>query len=216
MSRYLIIGAHLLEEDLGGVEAVEAIPLADLFLSGYRFDDHVDTASRELLLSVADARKRLLENEVFVAIRFGLSVANAAQAEEKCRSYVNQWRALLEKYRGRVELTLRIAGTADAPARPDRSKFSSGRDYLMELQRLQTPARLEPELAAAVEQTLAGAVDESRWQRRDDGGWDVAFITQRDRISEVALRAESLKERLKGRAFLLSGPWPLEAFATDE
>lgn len=213
--RFALIGAHLREEDLAAVPGIEAIPLEGLTLSAIAYDPAEGLADRKAIATAARVRGELLAIETFVALRYGTSVTGPAEAMEKCRQFLPAWKELLEKHRGTVEMTLKVAGS-DVPLRPDRKQFASGRAYLEELHRSRSSTSVDPLFRAAAEKELGEPATRWRWVRRDDGGLELAFLTRRERASEVRAAGLRLKQTFPEVPFLVSGPWPLEVFADGE
>ncbi|MEO8032951.1 MAG: hypothetical protein ABI837_00845, partial [Acidobacteriota bacterium] len=162
-----------------------------------------------LLLRVAEVRARLLDRATFIAVRYGFAAWSAGEASSKVGAEVPRWRALLERHRGRVEMTLKVAAAA-AKARPDRHGFSSGAGYLRALQ-ASTSADVDPQFRAEVEQRLPGV--EHRWLARDNASLEYVALIDRQSLDEVSAAGSALKRAFPQVPFLLSGPWPLEVFA---
>lgn len=213
--RFALIGAHLREEDLEGVAGIEPFPVEGVVLSSIAYDPAGGLADRQVIATAAGVRSALLAKETFVAIRYGTSVTGPDDALTKCRQFAGAWKDLLEKYRGTVEMTLKIAGSA-APFRPDRHQFSSGRAYLEELHRSRSSCSIDEGFRVAVESELGGQAVRWRWVRRDDAGLELAFLTHRESTAKAREAGLRLKETYPGVPFLLSGPWPLEVFADGE
>lgn len=184
-------------------------------LSSIPYDPAGGLADRQVIATAARVRSALLATEIFVAVRYGTSVTGPADALEKCRQFAPSWKELLEMYRGAVEMTLKIAGS-DAPVRPDRKQFTSGRAYLEELHRSRSSSSINEGFRVAAEKELGDPALRWRWVRRDDGGLELAFLTRRERTSEIRTAGLRLKEAFPDVPFLLSGPWPLEVFADGE
>lgn len=205
--RHLIVGAHLLREDVE--PEAEALPAGTLFLSGVEILDDQPLADRELLLRVAAVRARLLERATFVAIRYGFAAWSAGEANSKVSSQLERWDLLLTRHRGEVEMTLKVA-VAAPKERPRHEDFTSGGDYL---RALHASAAIDPgdEFRAAAERQLGGTGH--RWLARDQASLEYVFLVRRGEEQAAIERGQSLKSAFPHVPFLLSGPWPLEAFA---
>src|SRR5207248_1677808 len=164
---------------------------------------------RELLLRVARTRQQLLERATFIAIRYGFAVHNASEAEAKCLQHVARWRRVLEANAGNVEMTLKVAA-AEAKPRPDRHDFANGADYLRALHDAAQAADVDPRFRDAVSDLA-----EHRWTHRDGRSLECALLVARAGVARVRERGEQLKRDFPDIPFLLSGPWPLEAFADE-
>ena len=206
--RGLVVGAHLRREDI--VAPCEPMPMRGLFLSSVPIAADQNLADRELVLRVAAARDLLLAQATFVAIRYGFAAWSAEEAEAKCAGHLEAWRSLLTAHRDHVEMTLRIV--AETPAeRPDRRDFSSGAEYLKALHVASRSAAVAPDFRARVESGLVPLAVDHRWLNRDEKSLELVLLVRRDRVAEVRAAGEEL--RGMSTPFLLSGPWPLEAFA---
>jgi hypothetical protein len=210
--KHVVIGAHL---ERGDIEPLaEAIPVADLWLSGMPIDDAQPLGDRELLLRVAQTRAALLDRATFIAIRYGFTAHNESDAASKCAAHIERWRRVLHECRGMVEMTLKVA--AEAPrARPDRHDFESGAAYIRALHDATRAAEVAPEFRRAVDETLAPLAVKHRWAARDTASLEFAALVRRESVAAVNDAGAALKRDFASVPFLLSGPWPLEVFADD-
>ncbi len=213
--KYVIVGVHLRRED---VEPL-AVPLPcrgsdpeGLWLSGIEVPDDQPLSDRDLLIRTATARAALLERATFIAIRYGFAAHSEREVATKTAPHVDRWRKLLEAYRGEVEMTLKIAA-AHPMARPVRGDFSSGTEYLTALHAASTSAEADPLFRAAVDEALRPLAVSSRWIHRDNSSIELAILLPREKVEELRVAGESLKQAFPRVPFLLSGPWPLEVFA---
>lgn len=211
--RSLIIGAHLLRDDIEPV--AEALPAGDLYLSAIGIEADQPLGDRELLLRVAGVRARLLDGATFVAIRYGFTAWSAEEAQWKCAAHLGKWRSVLTANRGNVEMTLKTSAIAPR-ARPDRRNFSSGADYLRALHEATQSAAADPDLRAGAEELIAPLAVKHRWLHRDEKSVELAALVPRERLQAVHAAGETLRARCPEIPFLLSGPWPLEVFADDD
>lgn len=210
--KFLVIGAHLLREDVEPV--TQALVAGELFLSAMAVEDDQPLGDRELLLRVAGVRARLLDVATFVAIRYGFTVASAEEAQWKCAAHIARWRELLTENRGNVEMTLKVAA-ADPRARPDRHEFTKGADYLRALHEARHSASADPLFRAAAEELIVPLARGHRWLQRDEKSVELTALIPREQLEAVRAAGEALRERAPNVPFLLSGPWPLEVFADD-
>lgn len=206
--RLVLVGAHLHREDIDGV--AEPVACGEVWLSGIPLEEGQPLGDRTFLLEVARRRAALLDRATFVAIRYGFA-ASATDAASRCAPHAARWHELLERHRGEVEMTLKIAAPA-ARARPRREDFASGAGYLKALRA--SMAEVDDAFRAAVEQTIE--VSASRWVHRGNASIEFAALVPRGKVDAVRSAGESLKERFPRVPFLLSGPWPLEVFAEAE
>jgi hypothetical protein len=194
----LVIGVHLQREDIH----VEAIPFADLWLSGVGIADDQPLADRDLLLRVAKVRGELLERATFIAIRYGSVLPPLPPLRP-------EWRAILTANRDNVEMTLKVA-TASPKTRPSRDQFTSGADYLKALHE-SANVEIPDDFRNAAERAMNAVA--TRWTHRDEKSTELAALVPRARVDEIRSAGEQLKRAFPRVPFLLSGPWPLEVFA---
>ena len=202
----VVIGAHLRRDDIEPI--AEVIPVGEMFLSGLPVADDQPLGDRELLLRVAKIRAALLDRATFIAIRYGFAVSSESEANAKCATQLERWRALLEQHRDEVEMTLKVVAPERVP-RPNRHDFRSGADYLKALHAATNAVDVDPEFRSAAEE----AIGKGRWLHRDSASLEFAALVARDRVEQVHASGEELKRRFPHVPFLLSGPWPLEVFA---
>jgi hypothetical protein len=211
--RSLIIGAHLLRDDIEPV--AQALPVGDLYLSAVEIEGDQPLGDRELLLRVAGIRARLLDVATFVAIRYGFTAWSAEEAQWKCAAHIGTWRRVLVANRDNVEMTLKTAASAPR-ARPDRRDFTSGADYLRALHEATQSASADPRFLESAEELIGPLALRHHWLHRDEKSVELAALVRREQLEAVNAAGESLRLRCPEVPFLLSGPWPLEVFADDD
>lgn len=207
--KLVVIGAHLLREDVEPI--AEALPVGDLFLSVLPIAGQQPLGDRDLLLRVAEVRRRLLDRATFVAVRYGFTVTSSDDAVQRCAPHLVKWRSLLETYREHAEMTLKVA--VNASPRPDRREHASGSSYLRALHESARKADADPVLYAAVERLLIPLAHEHRWLHGDRTSTEFVALVRRERLGEFEEAGRALKNEVPSTPFLLSGPWPLEVFA---
>jgi hypothetical protein len=208
--RLMLVGAHLRAAD-SDVEGVTPIDAAGLTLSAVAFPASLHPSDRTLIARAVEARQKLIEREIFVAIRYGSAADTPDHARQLALPFLDQWSALLERHRGKIELTLKLA-PRERPARPRRQDAASGRDYLEQLQRMRAIS-LSSDETETIERRFAPF--EQRWSQRSDGGSELALLASRTELDRVREAGEALRQELPHLPFVLSGPWPLEAFADE-
>ncbi len=213
----VVIGAHLLRDDIeaAGEPLAQAIPAGDLWLSAIEVADDQPLGDRDLLLRVTSVRARLLEVATFIAIRYGFAVSSPEEAQRKCASRTERWRATLTANRDHVEMTLKAAATAPQP-RPDRHDFTSGADYLRALHTATQSASADPRFVESATRLIVPVAIAHRWLHRDEKSVELVALVARGRVDEVRAAGEVLRAECPAVPFLLSGPWPLEVFADDD
>jgi hypothetical protein len=204
------IGVHLRREDVEPL--AEAVPVGDLFISAVAVQDDQPLGDRDLLLRIADVRKRLLDRATFIAIRYGFAFSTAGEAAAKCLTFVPEWKKTLQENRGRVELTLKVAASGGSP-RPERRTFGRGADYLRALHASTRAAKVDERFQKEVEARLVPLCARWRWTARDSASVEFAGLVDRDRLDDLLRAGDAIKSAAPHVPFLLSAPWPLEVFA---
>ena len=205
----VVIGAHLRREDIEPV--ADAITVRDLFLSAVSVSDDHPIGDRELLLRVAATRAQLLERATFIAIRYGFVYTD----ESKIAAHLDRWKRLLEANRDNVEMTLKVAASTEI-ARPNRQDFTSGAAYLKALHDATRAVAIDDAFRNEVERALVPLTVAHRWIPRDNASLEFAALVARARLDEVSAAGDAIKRACPNVPFLLSGPWPLEVFASGE
>jgi hypothetical protein len=210
-SRYLLVGAHL--PDHGSYDGIVFFDLDDVSISGVAYDPDFGTADRTVIERVARLRQTMTAAETFIAFRYGTTAGGLAEVSEKCGARTRGWRQLLEASRGLVEYTLKAAPESKVE-RPLRSEVKDGREYMQRLQASRA-TRIDEAFRRAVDERLGSLALKSRWNRRADGGHELAALARREAHDSIAAAGERLKSDFPNVAFLLSGPWPLEVFVDE-
>lgn len=201
--KHVAIGVHLRREDIEPL----ATPIAagELFFSAVEVPDDQPLGDRDLLLRVAKTRAQLLERATFIAVRYGYTFARPVEAETLAR-----WKRVLEENADHVEMTLKVAA-ASAKARPDRTEFTSGAEYLRALHAATQGAATDPGFREEAERLLLPHALRHRWTHRDEKSLELTLLVSR--VNTIREAGEELRNVCPGVPFLLSGPWPLEVFA---
>jgi gas vesicle protein GvpL/GvpF len=210
--KFIILGIHLREGDIEPVTNVMAV--AGLFASAVGVDDDRPLADRDLLVEIANVRAKLLDRATFVAVRYGFSVRDENELAAKCADRTTKWRELLIAHRDEVEMTLKAPAAAPA-ARPNRRDFDTGSAYLRALYAATYAVDVDGQFRACIERTLVPRATQHRWIR-DSASVELAMLVRRNDLDAVRDAGEQLRRDFASVPFLLSGPWPLEVFASDD
>jgi hypothetical protein len=203
--RLLFLGAHASDAHVRGI--AEPVACGAVWLSGVAIGDDVPLADRELVLAAARTRAELLERATFIAIRYGFA-GSPDEGASKCAAHAARWKRILDANQDNVEMTLKVVAAHPKP-RPRREDFAHGADYLRALHA--SAAEVDPRFREAV-----SAIGEHRWSHRDSRSLECALLVPRAGVARVQAKGEQLKRDFPGIPFLLSGPWPLEAFVDHE
>ena len=211
----MLIGAHLERAHVEPVKSVTPVDLGQLVLSALEIDPNRGSSDPALLRTALQARDELLDLATFIAIRWGTIVGSRDAALDKCASRLPRWRSRLEKTRDLVEMTFKVGGR-EKPKRPDFRHAASGKDYLRKLHEMRRDVEVDTPLLSRATELFGPIATELRQIRREDGGAEIALLVSRERVESIADAGRRLQEEMPRSPFLLSGPWPLEAFADEE
>ena len=203
--KLLAIGVHLRRDDVEPLAI--PVPAASLFFSALEVDDDQPLGDRELLRRVAGVRAALLERATFIAVRYGYTFAREVETR-----HLERWQRILEANRGNVEMTLKVAAVSPG-ARPDRTAFTSGAEYLRALHAATHGADADPRFREEVERLMLPRSVQHRWTHRDEKSLELTTLVARENVAGIRAAGEELRRICPEVPFLLSGPWPLEVFA---
>ncbi|HJT16226.1 MAG TPA: hypothetical protein VJ853_02510, partial [Thermoanaerobaculia bacterium] len=74
---------------------------------------------------------------------------------------------------------------------------------------------IDPRFRAEVERTLVTRATRHRWIR-DSASVELAMLVRRSGVDKIRAAGEQLRRDFASVPFLVSGPWPLEVFASDD
>ena len=200
--KLVAIGVHLRRDDVEPLAI--AVPAGHLYFSAIEVTDDQPLGDRELLLRIANVRAALLERATFIAVRYGYTFAREAEAQQ-----LERWQRILEANRGNVEMSLKVAASSPR-ARPDRSTFTSGAEYLRALHETTQAANVDPRFREEAERLFLPHAVKHRWMHRDEKSLELTMLVPRE--NDIREAGEELRRACPGVPFLLSGPWPLEVF----
>jgi hypothetical protein len=203
--KHVAIGVHLRRDDVEPLAT--PIDAGDLVFSALEVVDDQPLGDRELLLRVARVRAELLERATFIAVRYGYTFARAVEVQQ-----LAAWKGVLEANRGNVEMTLKVAASSPR-ARPDRTAFTSGAEYLRALHAATQGADADPRFREEAQRLLLPNAIQHRWAHRDEKSLELTLLVARDDVGVIRAAGEELRRAAPHVPFLLSGPWPLEVFA---
>lgn len=209
--RYVLTGVHL-EPDDAAMEGIELFETDGLTVSAIAIDDDTSIADPAVIRRAVEARSRLLDRSTFIAVRYGAPVKSVAEVRERIGGRTARWRELLTARQQLVEVTLKIAPETRAE-RPERTPGTSGKEYLLKLHELRR-SNVDDAQRTAIEQRFSFA-RATKWIARQDGGIELVALVDRNELPSVRSAGEALQSDFPTLAFILSGPWPLEAFADE-
>ena len=179
------------------------------------FTDHTPDVdpSVEALWAHEEVVEALMHDRAVLPMRFGTCLPDEAAVHALLGDRRREFQRMLDDVRGRVELGVRVAGTA-AVATAGQQR-STGAEYMA--QRL--GARREAEqIAKAVHTPLARIAERSTTQQTR-GGRDLmtaSYLLPDDRIGRFTRRIQDLQRAHPELALTCTGPWPPYSFVEQE
>ena len=142
-------------------------------------------------------------------VRFGMQVKDENAAAGVLGRQHDELVAALDRVRGAVELSVRIAGGDDSPRVP--VPAGSGKEYMRAKAR---KAATEELLATRVHEPLARLARLSRRSEsvRSDEPLRAAYLVDRASIAAFAERVSGLQQENPDVRILCTGPWPPYSF----
>jgi hypothetical protein len=161
--------------------------------------------------------EQLMDPGPVLPMRFGSTLPGEGAALAFLDDRRQELEQALERVRGAVELSVRVAVSVEAQAEPqgDGDDPPTGASYLLD--RLKSE-NLQHEFTDLVHQPLASLARASTtWsgelRRRQ---WKAAYLVSSARVDEFAQQVDRLDSELSGAAVICTGPWPPYSFAGGE
>lgn len=212
VSRLMPLGVHRSADEIcaGGVSRIGVGPVV---VSALEIGEGENAATTSVLTRALELRTDLLQGGSYIAIRYGVVLDSEADVVRICEPKASAWAETLEKTRGLVELTLKVA-PEQRTERPNRKSVSGGSEYLMKLKQMQGSS-LPPERRREIEAILNEGANRSVWRDREGGGTELVMLVPSEKVAEFRERGRRLAELDHRLPFILSGPWPIEVFADE-
>lgn len=168
--------------------------------------------------------REILRHATPVPFRFGTRVPAEAEAIEMLAERADQFGELIGRFRGRVEMALRVSrpGRAEAGAAPpadeEEEQAVSGREYLERRRQsleAERAAREEAEkMLRLVEHEMEGVAEESRVQVQPGGErlGVVAHLVHADGVRSYLERVRAVQRAMPELRLVASGPWAPYSF----
>lgn len=158
----------------------------------------------------------LLTDRALLPLRFGTTLADEEALRGLLAERSAEWRRALDRVRGRVELSVRVAGEPGEPGEPlDAARGESGTDFM----RRRLRARDERErLAAAIHAPLASLAERSAKSSAPSAGSALAgsYLVPRADVERFADEVRRLQSRHPALAVTCTGPWPPYSFVAED
>ncbi|NTW02219.1 MAG: GvpL/GvpF family gas vesicle protein [Oscillochloris sp.] len=207
-----------------GDMAIMSLQAGDLMAIMSTIEGHTVPLNRENLLCHERVIEALMREHAVLPARFGTTTAYAERLQQNLLTHNANYRANLDRVRGRVEIALRVGWKpeSDQPiARPRITDISSGQSYMQALleqnrrsrhQRAtaetlvaQLTARLTVLADAAVEKVLPSPQMLLK----------AAYLVRHEHVPEIRQRIETLRTAYPALAILATGPWPAYSFIEE-
>jgi hypothetical protein len=165
-----------------------------------------ESATVDALVDREELIERLMEDRDLLPVRFGADVPDERAAERVLAERHDELAAALDRVRGAVELSVRVAPVAadDPPAEHE----PSGREYLR--------ARIaRSEVARGVHDRLA-ALSRAAVVRPGPELLRAAYLVDREAVPAFVAEVQRTQESRPELALLCTGPWAPFSFAGAE
>jgi hypothetical protein len=162
--------------------------------------------------------ERLMEEVAALPMRFGASAASDAELEAVLGARADEFRAMLDRVRGAVELSVRVepapAAQVRGSDRGDAALQQSGTEYMRE-RGLALRSREEAE--ARYHEPLNALARRSHVPpgRLDSGAFKAAYLVEADRVEAFVALVTRLGEE-GATKISCTGPWPPYSFVSGE
>ena len=207
-----------------GDAAISGMRVGDLMAIISQIDADTVPLNRDNLLSHERVIEALMGTHAVLPTRFGTTTTRAEQLQKALETNAASYRANLDRLRGRVEIALRVGWEPEPEelvARPKAADSTTGRDYMLALQkRTQSSERRRTaaeELAATLTSgitDLADAVVE-KVLPTPKLLLKAAYLVRREHVPEIRRRIEALRADYPALAILATGPWPAYSFVEE-
>jgi Gas vesicle synthesis protein GvpL/GvpF len=167
--------------------------------------------SAETLWRHEDVVEALMADRDLLPVRFGTRLEDEAAVARAVEDRRDELAAALDRVRGAVELSVRVAASGARPETVAAEKASSGAEYLRV--RADAEARHERTVAALHEPLAALARASVEGRPRPPELFRAAYLVERDAVASFAAEVARLQEANAGLSILCTGPWPPYSFA---
>jgi hypothetical protein len=166
--------------------------------------------SPETLWSHEEVVEALMADRDLLPVRYGTRLEDEAAVAQVMEGRRDELAAALERVRGAVELSVRVAASAARPGPPDPVETSSGAEYLR--LRAQAEASRDDVSHAVHEPLTALARESTRGGPRPPELLRAAYLVDRDAVDSFVAEVARLQGESPGLAVLCTGPWPPYSF----
>jgi hypothetical protein len=168
-----------------------------------------DDLSAERLWEHERVIEQLMETGDLLPVRYGTRVRDEAAAAQALQMHHGELAQALERVRGAVELSVRVA---DAKTALPRSRARTGAEYL---RARASEAAARASAAKSVHEPLAQLARAST-QRSDRGDGDLlraAYLVERASVERFLERVANVQAEHPELRLLCTGPWPAYSFS---
>jgi hypothetical protein len=152
-------------------------------------------------------------------MRFGSGLADDRAVLRVLDDRRSELAAALERVRGAVELSVRLALTSEPESPPERSPVTDergpGTAYLLDRLRHE---RHQNEMTSRIHEPLASLARASTDWSGESGrrSWKAAYLVSDERLEAFAAQVQALDAQLTGGTVLCTGPWPPYSFSSGD
>lgn len=152
----------------------------------------------------------LMADRDLLPVRFGTRLEDEAAVARAVEERRDELAAALDRVRGAVELSVRVAASGERPGAVEAVDAGSGAEYLRV--RAQAEARHDRTAAALHEPLSALARASVEGRPRPPELFRGAYLVERDAVAPFAAEVARLQKANAGLSILCTGPWPPYSF----
>ena len=207
--------------DLRGLRGapLKAVGEAGLFAIASEHDELRVEPSEDDLWAHEHVVEDLMDNGSVLPMRFGSALASEDEVLEVLARRRQDFEAALERVRGAVELSVRVAIAAEPDDSEndskDREEQGPGTAYLLErLHRERHQSKATTRVLETLESLARASTGWSGELRRRQ--WKAAYLVSHDRIDAFTEQVNLLDAELGDATVLCTGPWPPYSFSAED
>jgi hypothetical protein len=190
----------------GGLREITAHGVGGIFTDG----DVETEPSPDALWAHEQIVEQLMRGRAVLPMRFGTRLAGEADLRDLLEARGREFARVLDGVRGRVELSVRVAGDDATP----QGQPSSGAEYM---RRRIDARRRSDQIAALVHRPLAHLAERSTSEPSPGRGFLMAgsYLIEEERVDRFTDRVHELQRAHPALALTCTGPWPPYSFVGD-
>lgn len=167
-------------------------------------------ATPEALWRREDIIEALMSDRDLLPVRYGTRLEDEAAVARAVEERHDELAAALDRVRGAIELSVRVAARGTPPSAPVAGDAASGAEYLRvrahaEATHERTARRLREPLSALARSNI-------EWRPRPPELFRAAYLVERDGVERFTAEVARLQDASPDLSILCTGPWPPYSF----